>query len=47
MDATRWIVTLAGAALIVVVNVYFFARPRRPSGRPGHGAAGAAGPAGR
>jgi hypothetical protein len=28
MDAVRWVVTLAGVALIAAVNVCFFLRPR-------------------
>jgi hypothetical protein len=42
MDGARWIVTLAGAVLIVAVNVWFFARraprPRPRDTRSGHGA---------
>jgi hypothetical protein len=30
MDATAVVVTLAGVALIAAVNLWFFARPRRP-----------------
>ena len=30
MDAARWIVTLAGAALIALVNAWFFGRRTRP-----------------
>ena len=35
MDAARIVVTLAGLALVVAVNLYFFARPRAP--RPPRG----------
>ncbi len=28
MDATAWLVTVAGGALIAAVNAYFFARRR-------------------
>ena len=40
MDAARLLVTVLGTALIVAVNVYFFARPRAP--RPGVKSAAAA-----